>query len=159
MSTPFTIRPVRREDGPALVALQVELNAFVGDPTEHFTLATLQRDVFGAQPFVSALVAEQAGKVVAYVLHHDSYETAYAARGIYLADIYVTPAARRQGIARAMLAAVARSGVARGVSYLWWNSDAWNAEAHAAWRALGAIHEEVTAHAIFHAAFDRLIAS
>ena len=158
MTKPFIIRPARREDGPALVALQAELNAFVGDPTSHFTLATLERDVFGPRPFIAAMVAEQGDGLAGYVLHHDSYEASYAARGIYVADIYVRPSARRQGVARALLAAVARSGLERGVSFLWWASDAWNANAHATWQALGASHENVTAHAVFDQAFERLLA-
>jgi GNAT superfamily N-acetyltransferase len=153
----YRIREARRADGPAIVELQRQLDSFLGEPTQHFTVATLERDALGPDPWIEIRVAEdEGGQLIGYALHHDSYETAYAARGIYVADIHVVESARRQGVARALLAAVARSGRARGATYLWWNSKVWNTQAHAAYDALGATKETVVAHAIVAERFERL---
>ena len=80
----------------------------------------------------------------------------YAARGIYLCDLYVVPHARRQKVGRALIAAVARRAQARGRTFLWWASRDWNVEAQAFYKTLGVRNEPVMAHALTFATFDAL---
>src|SRR5262249_13863674 len=93
---------------------------------------------------------------VGYALFHDAYEPAYAARGVYLCDLFVTAHARRHGIGRALVAAVAQDAERRGRSYVWWVSRPWSAEAHALYRGMGAIEEPLNAHAIVFDVFRSL---
>ena len=65
-----------------------------------------------------------------YALYFDSYEPTYAARGLYLADLYVDQAFRRQGIGRAP----ARSCRCR------------KPRARACLRVVGAIGEQIPLH-------------
>jgi len=152
----FSIRAAVPADVPALAALGRELNAHQGDPVEHFTEEAVVRDAFGAPPAFDALVAEQGGRIVGYALFVDAYESGWAARGLYLGDLYVAPPARRGGIGRALVSALAREARARGKTYLWWVSKEWNAEAHAFYASLGAQSEPVVAHALTFEAFERL---
>ncbi|MPZ47362.1 MAG: GNAT family N-acetyltransferase [Betaproteobacteria bacterium] len=152
----FIIRVAARTDSTALVELVRQLNEHQGDPTEHFTERTLDRDLFGPQPYLDAIVAEHAGVLVGYALAHDGYDTGWAARGMYLCDIYVVPDARRLGVGRALVAAVARRARERGRTYLWWASYPWNADANRFYEMLGAENESIVAHALTHAAFDAL---
>ena len=69
--------------------------------------AAVLRDGFGDNPEFEVILAEGGNGAVGYALYFDSYEPTYAARGLYLADLYVDQAFRRQGIGRALLAAVA----------------------------------------------------
>jgi ribosomal protein S18 acetylase RimI-like enzyme len=152
----FRIRPATPDDAPAIARLARGLNELHRDPLEHFTPEAVLRDGFGPSPCFSVLVADRGGAVVGYALYYDSYEPVYAARGLYLSDIFVDPDARRHGIGRALIAAVAREARGRGATFVGWVSRAWNTEAQAFYRTLGAIEEPVVAHAVAFEAFAAL---
>jgi GNAT superfamily N-acetyltransferase len=95
--------------------------------------------------------------VVGYALFHDSYEPIYAARGVYLCDLFVEEAARRQGVGRALIAAVSRDAHRRGRTFAWWVSRTGNARAHAFYDGLRAYNESVTAFAVFEETFSTLV--
>jgi GNAT superfamily N-acetyltransferase len=58
--------------------------------------------------------------------------------GIYLEDLYVTPAMRGRGLGKALLAELAATCVRRGYGRLeWWVLD-WNAPAIGFYRSIGA---------------------
>lgn len=152
----LSIRFAEPEDAPVVAALESELSAHQKDSENHFTPEAARRDGFGADVEFVAMLAEWEGEAVGYALFHDSYETAYAARGIYLCDIYVRSSARRRGIGRALFAAVAEEGRRRGRGFVWCASKTWNADAHAFYRALGAYAEPIIAHALTGKAFDAL---
>jgi GNAT superfamily N-acetyltransferase len=152
----ITIRSAARSDAAALAELVRQLNVHQREPTEYFTERTLERDVFGPDPFVEAVVAECDGELVGYAFWHDGYDTGWAGRGVYLCDLYVAPRARRLGAGRAIVAAVARRARERGRTFLWWASYPWNADAHRFYDTLGVKNENVVAHALSHAAFEAL---
>src|SRR3546814_16795315 len=58
-------------------------------------------------PEFVVLLAENEGGLLGYAMFYDAYEPSYAARGVYMADLYVRPAARRLGLGRRLTAAVA----------------------------------------------------
>ncbi|HEV7734611.1 MAG TPA: GNAT family N-acetyltransferase [Candidatus Binatia bacterium] len=153
---PLRIRPAVAADVSALADLVRELNAFHGDPVEHCTAETLLRDGFGQRPAFAVHVAELDGALVGYALYHDAYEPVYAARGVYMSDLMVTAAARGSGAGRALVAAVAAEARRRGASFVGWVSRAWNQDAQAFYRRLGAIEEPTISHAIAFEAFTTL---
>jgi GNAT superfamily N-acetyltransferase len=57
--------------------------------------------------------------------------------GVYLEDLYVRPAFRRHGLARALLSALARECVDNGYSRLSWAVLNWNVNAIALYDAVG----------------------
>lgn len=150
------VRAARPEDATPLVALVAELARHQGEPTEHFTEQVFLRDGFGAQPEFRVFVAEAEGSLVGYALAKDAYESFYAAKGVYLSDLYVAGSARRRGVERALVAAVAREARGQGRSYLWWVAKPWNTQAAAFYAKIGARREPIIAHALVLDAFDRL---
>ncbi len=152
------IRAATAEDAPTIAELGRALNLHQGDPLEHFTAAAVRRDGFGEAPQFTVLVAERDARILGYALFCDAYESSYAARGLYLCDLYVRPQDRRQGTGRALMAAVAREAKARGKSFVWWASKPWNSEAQAFYRALGATDEPVLAHVVSDRALEALAA-
>lgn len=150
------IRKAGIDDAAAIARLGTELNEHEGDPVENFTEGAVRRDGFGETPQYEVYLAEVDGAPVAYALFYDTYETGYAARGLYLCDLHVTASARRQGVARTLVAAVARTAQLRGKSFLWWTSRARNRDAQAFYRSLGAVEEPVVAHALTEDAFAAL---
>ena len=158
MDTALLIRPARRGDDQALLALVRALNEYQGDPVEHFDQHKLYRDVFGPDASLKAFVAERDGALIGYTFFHDGYETAYAQRGVYLCDLYVVPEAQGEGVGRALVAAVAATAKAADRTFLWWVVKDWNAAARGFYKALGAISEPVGAHALTFDAFETLAA-
>ena len=156
MSAGVVIRPATIEDAPALALLVAALRAHQGDPIGHLNEAALRRDGFGEDPEFAILVAERERRPVGYALFTESYEPAFAARGLYLADLYVRPEARRSGAGRALVGAVAAEARRRERRFVWWTSLAANAEAHVFYASLGAITHEIRAHALILEAFDAL---
>jgi GNAT superfamily N-acetyltransferase len=150
------IRPAVAADAPVLAGLIRQLNQFHGDPLEHCTAETILRDGFGERPAFAVFLAELDGESVGYALYHDAYEPVYAARGVYLSDLYVAETARRSGAGRALVAAVAAEARRRGAIFVGWVSRRWNTAAQDFYRRLGAIEEPTMSHAIAFDAFTTL---
>lgn len=153
---PLSIRRAVPADAEALEALARGLNEHEGDPVEKFTAQAIRRDLFGAAPQAVALLAELDGAPVGFAMFHDAYYNPAAARGLYLSDLFVAAEARRRGVARALMAAVAAEAKAAGRTFVWWTRKAQNDRAGAFYRTLGAVEEPVVAHALHGEAFDRL---
>lgn len=153
--TSLRVRLAERRDAEALVALVSELNAHEGDPADRFTLEVCRRDWFGSAPapFV-VLLAEFAGAAVGYAVLSPDYESGWAVPGWSINDLYVREAARRRGVGRALMAAAAAQGRARGGRYLLWTAQTRNRRARAFYRRLGAAEEPIAAYSLSGEAFD-----
>jgi GNAT superfamily N-acetyltransferase len=152
-----TIRPARPDDADAVAALAHALSVHTEEPTGNFTPEAMRSAVFG-DPRVRMLVAEVAGRVVGYAMFHDSYDTANAARGLYLNDIIVEESVRGDGVARALMAGVIGEARKQGDVFVWWTAKPTNSRALAFYRKLGALSVVAVTHAIFGPPFDALAA-
>jgi GNAT superfamily N-acetyltransferase len=150
------VRPAKPSDADVLAGLVKQLNAHQNDPTENFDAAAALRDTVGSDAAVQALIAELDQVPVGYAFLLPSYESAHAARGLYVTDFFVTEPARDRGVGRALVAACAASARRQGKNFLWWVSKAWNVDAQAFYRKLGAVEEPVMAHALTFAKFDAI---
>lgn len=153
---PFVIRPATPADTPRLIDLVLALMAHLGDAPDHFDAARFTDDAFGADPQFRVFVAERASDLIGYTLFLDAYEPAFSARGVYMADLYVCAAARRQGVGRALVSQVAKDAAARGRTFVWWVAR--GDDARAFYRTLADVEQPTTAHALTFDAFDRLVA-
>jgi GNAT superfamily N-acetyltransferase len=122
-----TVRPVRPEDVPAVVAMVHELAAFERAPGEcHLTSEQLQPALF-ADPAVFAHVAvDTEDRPVGFALWFLTYSTWTGTHGIHLEDLFVRPEARGTGAGGALLAALADICVRRGYHRLEWMMLDWN---------------------------------
>ena len=133
------IRPATPADVPLILRFIRELAAYEREPesvlaTEH----DLLRDGFGPSPNFRCVIAESNSEPAGFALFFTSYSTWRGHHGIRLEDLYVTPAARGQGIGRALLSHLAQIAVAEGCPRLEWDVLAWNQPAIAFYQALGA---------------------
>jgi GNAT superfamily N-acetyltransferase len=104
------------------------------------TEADLERTLFGARPYAEVLIAEDdGGAPVGFALFFHNYSTFLGRPGIYLEDLFVVPAARGQGLGRALMIAIAKLAVERGCGRFEWAVLDWNVDAIGFYRALGAI--------------------
>lgn len=93
--------------------------------------------LFGDAPVVFGHLAEVDGEVAAGALWFRNFSTWDGVAGIYLEDLYVRPQFRRRGLARKLLAALARECVDNGYTRLTWAVLDWNIDAIALYDAVG----------------------
>ena len=144
-----TVRPVEERDVDAVVALVHELAAYERAPEHcHLSADQLRAALFGPAPALFGHVAQTGdGRVVGCALWFLNFSTWRGVHGIYLEDLYVTPAHRGAGLGRRLLAALAALCVERGYARLEWWVLNWNAPSIGFYRALGAVPmDEWTVH-------------
>lgn len=132
------IRTARPGDEAEIVAMIHELAAFehaADDCTvteTHITAA-----LFGQDAVASCHLAEVDGRIAAMALWFRNFSTWDGVAGIHLEDLIVREEFRRRGLARALLATLARECVRRGYSRLSWSVLDWNTDAIALYDAVG----------------------
>ena len=137
------IRPAQIADAATVLRFVRELAAFEREPDAVVaTEAMLAEALFGERPAAEAVIAERAGEPVGFALFFHNFSTWQGRRGLYLEDLYVTPAARGAGVGRALLSHLAGLAVTRGCARFEWSVLDWNADAVGFYRALGAIGME-----------------
>jgi GNAT superfamily N-acetyltransferase len=133
-----SIRWAQPGDEAALVAMIHELAAF-----EHaadkctVTESQLTAALFGDEPSAWAHVAEVDGTPAGCALWYRTFSTWDGVAGIYLEDLFVRPDFRRHGVARKLLATLARECTDAGHTRLEWAVLDWNTNAIALYDAVG----------------------
>ena len=132
------IRRVEPGDEVELTAMIHELAEFERASDEcTVTESHLRSALFGDAPTVHGHIAEEDGQAAAGALWFRNFSTWDGVAGIYLEDLFVRPQFRRRGLARAMLAALARECVENGYTRLSWAVLDWNVNAIALYDAVG----------------------
>ena len=142
-------------DAVPLAEMLRALNDEPGLRPERITPEGVARDLI-ADPRCLVLVAEAGGEPAGFATAHAHYDSGHSRWGMFLNDLYVRPEARRRGIGRALVAAVAAEARRGGGSFLWWNADAGDALALAFHGTLGAEAAPVTDFLLAGEAFERL---
>lgn len=151
MSNSIRIRPAERTDVALVFSLIVELAEYeraaelvTGDEQ------LLEDALFGARPHAEAVIASLdeagsagSGDVAGFALFYGTFSTWLCRPGLWLEDLYVSPAYRGAGVGRALLAHLAQVAVERGCGRLEWSALYWNTPALEFYEALGAerLHE------------------
>ena len=111
MAAGIAIRIARREEMGLVHAMLEELAAATGRAGAiRGSPADLVRHGCGEHPLFTAYLAARAGKDVGMLLCFAEYSSWRGKRGVYVQDLYVAPAYRGAGIARALLARAAQGG-------------------------------------------------
>ena len=141
----MTVRPVRPDDVPTVVALVRELAEYERALHEvRLTEEQLTGVLFGDSPalFGHIAVADDGvapGEVVGIALWFLNFSTWRGTHGIYLEDLYVSPGHRGTGLGRELLRTLAEVCVERGYNRLEWSVLDWNAPSIEFYRAAGAV--------------------
>lgn len=158
MSDPYSVRPAEQRDAEAIAALCNEFAHYAGEDGTKMNGARVAADLLAADSGLHVLVAERDARLVGYALFHVAYETQFAAKGFYLSDLYVMPAARRMGIATDLIVAVAEAAHRDGREFLWWVAKDDAVAAKLLYDKLADVSLPVTAYAATGKAFDALLA-
>ena len=141
----ITARRAERRDLADLVALARALTDYENrlpevDELKTFGLTeeTLARHCFGPAPLVHALVAEAEDKLVGQLLYCLAFDSNAGAVGIWISDFYVAPAARRGGVGRALLRALAAACPEHDAEWIAWQVKRSNRAAQAFYDRYGA---------------------
>jgi GNAT superfamily N-acetyltransferase len=99
---------------------------------------TLRSSLFEGRQVAEVVLAELTGKPVGFGLFFHNFSTFLGRPGIYLEDLYVTPAMRGKGIGAALLSFLGRLARERGCGRLEWAVLDWNEPAISFYKKLGA---------------------
>ena len=138
-SESIRLKPATQNDVPVILQFIKELAEY--EKLSQEVVATedrLRTSLFGARPAAEVVIAYASDEPVGFALYFQTFSTFLGRPGIYLEDLYVTPARRSQGIGRRLLAYVARVAVDRGYGRMEWSVLNWNEPALVVYRKIGA---------------------
>lgn len=132
------LRPATAGDAAAIRGMIEALITHSGNPPATPAPAEeLARHMSGPRPDIEGVIAERAGRPVGMVLFFPWLSTWRGRLNLYIQDLYVDPAERRDGLGRRLLAAAAREGRKRGCKGLLLAVEISNAEAATFYSRLG----------------------
>jgi GNAT superfamily N-acetyltransferase len=136
------VRPAKPEDALTIVRFIRGLAEFEREPRSSVkvTEAEIVRDGFGPTPRFESLIAELSGEPVGFALFFMNYSTWEGTAGIHIEDLFVLDVARRHGVGRALMAAVAAIARERGSARVELSVLDWN-PARAFYERLGMSHQ------------------
>jgi GNAT superfamily N-acetyltransferase len=137
---PIDIRPATVGDVALILRFIKELAAYERAEQEVVaTEASLRASLFGEGARAHALICRVAGVEAGFAVYFFNYSTWQGREGLYLEDLYVSPANRKAGAGKAMLQHLARIAVKKGCGRFEWSVLDWNAPAIAFYRSIGAV--------------------
>lgn len=134
-----TIRPARPNDAAAILNFIRELAVYekAGDEVTASEDDILE-SLFGPASTAHGLMAEWDGEPIGFAVYFFNYSTWQGRNGLYLEDLYVTPARRGSGAGKALLRRLAGIAVENGCGRFEWSVLDWNEPAIRVYEAIGA---------------------
>ena len=135
----ITIRPAHREDATLILRFITELAIYekAGDQVAA-TVASIEASLFGENSPARALICEVNGEAAGYAVYFFNYSTWQAKKGLYLEDLYISPAMRGIGAGKYMLQHLAAIAVENGCGRFEWSVLDWNQPAIDFYLSIGA---------------------
>jgi GNAT superfamily N-acetyltransferase len=136
------IVPATRDDIPLIRQFILDLAEYErARPGEApVTEKDIADTLFGERPAAEVLIAYLGDEPAGFALFFHNYSTWLGRRGIYLEDLFVKPAFRKNGVGFALLRELARIAVARKCGRLDWAVLNWNELAISFYQQIGARH-------------------
>lgn len=130
----FAVRPMRPAEAEAVAAMVRSLGEHIGKGA----IPRLDGEALAhAGDLVDVLVAEADGRLLGACLGLMTFSTWRAARGLYVADLFVVPQARGRNVGEALLRAMAQRFARRGAAFVKLEVDETNAGAERFYARLG----------------------
>ena len=136
----LVIRRARSNEAEIVFALIQELAEYENLTHEvEATEADIAAALSSEPPRFTCEIAEWDGEVAGFAVWFVNFSTFAGKPGIYLEDLYVRPAFRRNGIGQKLLAHLARTCLDNGWARLQWSVLDWNAPSITFYKSLGAV--------------------
>lgn len=155
----MTIRLATPQDAEAIAAMLARLADETGDGARFAsTPETILAHGFGPGALFETLIGEHIGAPAGVAVFVRHFSTTRGQPGVYVQDLWTSPAARGRGLGAALLAAVAgRARTSWGARYLALTTHGHNDAARAFYRRFGfAAHPDDVPMTLDGAAFDAL---
>jgi GNAT superfamily N-acetyltransferase len=137
----LNIRTATRADADTIASLVRELAEYEKLlPDAKATGADFLREIDSPNPVIHVLIAEWDGAPCGFALYFFNFSTFVGKPGLYLEDLFVRETARKHGIGRALLRALARIATERGCGRMEWAVLDWNEPALRFYKSLDARH-------------------
>jgi GNAT superfamily N-acetyltransferase len=140
MSNPFYTRLAKQADVPVIMNFIRELAEY--EKLAHEVVADeaqIQKTLFGEKAYAEVLMAIEEAMPVGFALFFHNYSTFLGKPGIYLEDLYITPAARGKGYGKCLMQKLAQLALERDCGRLeWWVLD-WNKASIDFYTSMGAL--------------------
>jgi ribosomal protein S18 acetylase RimI-like enzyme len=116
----FNLRPARLADVAGLLTLMGPFNRSEGIPWRPKRVAGALRRLLGDRRLGAVIVAEQRprGALVGYIVATFNYDLEFAGPDAFVTELFVSPATRRAGLGRRLLAAMTATMRAAGARAL-----------------------------------------
>jgi GNAT superfamily N-acetyltransferase len=154
----FTIRVATVADAQLVMDFIIELAVY--EKARHEVVTSpeeLARTLLGPQAKAHCLVCELDGRPIGYAVYFYNYSTWLGRNGIWLEDLYVTPAFRGRGAGKALLRHVAQIAVTENCGRVEWSVLDWNTPAIEFYGSMGATPlDEWTIHRVTGVALQKL---
>jgi GNAT superfamily N-acetyltransferase len=157
----ISIRAASAADAQLIFDLIVELAVYEKAKHEVKTSpAELTDTLFGPTAKARALICSIDGQPVGYAVYFYTFSTWLGKNGIWLEDVYVSPAARGKGAGKALLKHVAQIAVTENCGRFEWSVLDWNTPSIEFYKSLGAkCMEEWNIYRVTGEALNKLAAS
>ena len=136
----ITVSPAEPRDAAAIAALLEELGRYYGateSESRDRRITQINEAIFGRPPAAYALLARDGRQVAGLAAYSFLWPAVGATRSLYLKELYVPDAFRRQGIGTLLLRAVFETAAGLGCSRVEWTTDTDNTGAQAFYAWLG----------------------
>ena len=141
MSAP-TLRAATRADVPVILRFVRELAEYEREPDAVVATEAMLEHALFDERCVEAIIAELDGAPAGFAMFFHNFSTWEGRKGLYLEDLYVSPAARGKGVGTALLKRLAQIALERDCArFEWWVLD-WNQPAIDVYRKIGAVGME-----------------
>jgi GNAT superfamily N-acetyltransferase len=135
----LTLRPAVPADTAQILQFIHDLAEYEREPEAAVaTEADIQRYAFSEHPLVKVTMAEWNGEPAGFALWFLNFSTWEGRPGIYLEDLFVSPAFRGHGIGKGLLKHLAALAVKEGWTRFAWQVLDWNTPAIEFYEAHGA---------------------
>jgi len=122
----FNIRFAKEEDVPIILAFTKELAEYEKLLNEVVATEELLYEWIFKKHKAEVLIAEYEKEPIGFALFFHNFSTFLGRAGIYLEDLYITPAMRGRGFGKMMLVQLAKLTIQRGAGRLEWVCLDWN---------------------------------
>ena len=133
-----SVREARENDARRVVQMTHAVSEHEGSPPPNFSEDDYLRCGFGPARSFECFVAEVNGSLVGHIAITRGYDFQEGAPIVWVADLYVEPTYRRQGIARRLFGAVCTAAYENGSEFVQWMVAPDNDAANLFYRSLGA---------------------
>lgn len=134
-----TIRPATIDDAALILRFITELAIYEKAEHEvHANEADIRESLFGSDSNALALICMEGDEAIGYAVYFYNYSTWLGKRGLYLEDLYITPARRGVGAGKTLLRHLARTAVEQNCGRFEWSVLDWNTPAIEFYQSIGA---------------------